>query len=119
MVVLDALLGDVAVVDAVQTADVCVALGLEGLPVKLGLSDAGTLELVSLGMADLVSDVRGMPHNLMTGLELKLGRRVRWWSILSLAHILFDGVSEGYAKLTHQATDQHSRKSRQVYRSPR
>ena len=47
MVVLDLLFRDVVVIDAVQPPDVCVALRLEGGPVKLWGADARTLEVVS------------------------------------------------------------------------
>ena len=53
----------IALVDATESLDVSVALRLEGGPVELWLVD--TLELVSGGMTKLVSEIGGMPHQLL------------------------------------------------------
>ena len=53
----------VGLVDTTQSLDVGVALGLEGCPVELWLIK--TLELVSRGMTKLVSEIGGMPHQLL------------------------------------------------------
>ena len=64
VVLLDAFFLDVAVVDAVEAADVCVALGLECRPGELGRADSRAIELVAFCVADLLCDVRGVLHYL-------------------------------------------------------
>lgn len=59
----DALPVPVGLVDTTQSLDVSIALGLEGCPVELWLTK--TLELVSCGMTKLVSEIGGMPHQLL------------------------------------------------------
>lgn len=61
--VLDTLAVKVGGVDAVQPADVRVALGLERGPVKLEVLRAGELEPGCV-MREAVLEVRGMPHEL-------------------------------------------------------
>ena len=53
----------VGLIDTTESLDVSVALGLEGGPVELWL--VKTLELVSGGMTKLVSEIGGMPHQLL------------------------------------------------------
>jgi len=53
----------VGLVDTTESLDVRVALGLEGGPVELWL--VKTLELVSGGVTKLVSEIGGMPHQLL------------------------------------------------------
>ena len=57
------LLTPVGLIDTTESLDVSVTLGLEGCPVKLWLVE--TLELVSGGMTKLVSEIGGMPHQLL------------------------------------------------------
>ena len=59
----DALPVPVGLVDTAKSLDVSVALGLECGPVELWLADA--FELVSRGMTELVSEIGGMPHQLL------------------------------------------------------
>ena len=60
VVLLDAFFLD----DAVEAADVCVALGLECRPGELGRADSRAIELVAFCVADLLWDVRGVLHYL-------------------------------------------------------
>ena len=59
----DTLPAPVGRVDTTESLDVSVTLGLEGGPVELWLIK--TLELVSRGMTKLVSEIGGMPHQLL------------------------------------------------------
>lgn len=59
----DTLFTPVGLIDTTKSLDVSVALGLEGGPVKLWL--VKTLELVSGGMTKFVSEIGGMPHQLL------------------------------------------------------
>lgn len=59
----NALLAPVGLVDTTEFLDVSVALRLEGGPVELWLVE--TLELVSGGMTKPVSEIGGMPHQLL------------------------------------------------------
>ena len=68
-VVRDALPGDVLVVNSVQEAYVCVALGLERRPRELWLV-LGKGEVVAVGgVAQLVRDIGGMPHDLSANIS--------------------------------------------------
>src|SRR6267154_999144 len=65
-VVRDTFPGDVLVVDSVQEAYVCVALRLERGPGELWLV-LGKIEMITMrGVAQLVCEIRSMPHDLTT-----------------------------------------------------
>ena len=60
---IDTLPVPVGLVDTTESLDVSVALKLEGGPVELWLAE--TLEFVSYGMTKLISEIGGMPHQLL------------------------------------------------------
>ena len=62
----------VGLIDTAELLDVSVALRLEGGPVELWLAE--TLELVSLGMTKLVSEIGGVPHQLLWDTSWKIQR---------------------------------------------